>query len=148
MGTELRVRTSSTDLEYVYLSIYSRIYLDRYMEINLLKAMNHPNIVNHPQRVPWAQRALGPGRRWARGPGATYGGPRRPGPRALWAHGALWGWLTMFGWFIAFSKLISIYLSRYILLYLDGYTYFAPRLTGSQVKPESPYIYPDISCYI
>ena len=90
------------------------------MEINLLKAMNHPNIVNHPQRVPWAQRALGPGRRWARGPGASYGGPRRPGPRALWAHGALWGWLTMFGWFIAFSKLISIYLSRYILLYMDS----------------------------
>ena len=111
-------------------------YMDRYMEINLLKAMNHPNIVNHPQRVPWAQRALGPGRRWARGPGATYGGPRRPGPRALWAHGALWGWLTMFGWFIAFSKLISIYLSRYILLYMDRYTYSRSVL---EVRTRSPY---------
>ena len=90
------------------------------MEINLLKAMNHPNIVNHPQR---AHEPMGPGA-LAAGPPQGAPGPldaaRAPGPMEPWA---LWGWLTMFGWFIAFSKLISIYLSRYILLYMDRYKY-------------------------
>ena len=66
----------------VYLSIYSRIYLDRYMEINLLKAMNHPNIVNHPQRTLEPHLPRGP----AVAAGPPQGGPgplhaaRGPGP--------------------------------------------------------------------
>ena len=62
LGKKVETKSKNPSRE-TYLFIYSRIYLDRYMEINLLKAMNHPNIVNHPQRAPWAQRALGPGRR-------------------------------------------------------------------------------------
>ena len=53
-------------------------------------------------------------------PKACHGHSLQIRPMGPWA---LWGWLTMFGWFIAFSKLISIYLSRYILLYMDRYTY-------------------------
>ena len=65
-----------------YLSIYSRIYLDRYMEINLLKAMNHPNIVNHPQRAHGPHGPRGPGGR------APTQGPWAPGRRqGPWAHG-------------------------------------------------------------
>ena len=61
--------------------------MDRYTEINLLKAMNHPNIVNYPQRPwPWTLRGgrvpqggpLGPWPAAPQGPGPGPFGPMGP----------------------------------------------------------------------